>query len=501
MIKKILLLLLLVIVILGAILSYNALKVSSKQISAKPAADIKIPENAVKHLSEAIQIETISYEDVQDRDTVASQAILDYIQKTYPLVDSLLKKEVIAEYSLLYTWQGTDKNLAPIILLAHTDVVPIEGVPREYWKKNPEKPTEQSWKYPPFSGTIAEDYIWGRGSLDDKMNVFGILEAVEMLLGEGFQSKRTIYLAFGHDEEVGGKEGAKKIAENLQKKGVKAEFILDEGLFILKGLVPGVEKPVAYIGAAEKGFVNIELSVLGEGGHSSRPPLQTPIGILSQAIVSLESHPFTANIDGASQAMLEYLTPEMPFLNRLAFNNRWLFESVLISQMSKKSASNAILRTTIAPTMLEGSQKANVLPIRAKVTVNFRIKPGETSQTVLAHVNEVVGDERVKANILSRGFDNNNPIPISDINSTGFKVLHQTIKEIFPGVLVSPALMIAGTDSKHFYEISQNIYRFSPVYLREDELASFHGKDERVSIQNFKKTIHFYHQLIGNFGK
>ena len=337
--------------------------------------------------------------------------------------------------------------------------------------------------------------------MDDKMNVFGMLEALELRLQKGFQSKRTIYLVFGHDEEEGGRSGAKKIAENLNNKGVKAEFVLDEGLFILKGLMPGVDKPVAYIGAAEKGFVNIELSVQGEGGHSSRPPLETPIGILSRGIVNLESHPFTAKIDGASNAMLEYLVPEMPFVNRLVFNNRWLLESLLISQMSKKSASNAVLRTTIAPTMLEGSQKANVLPIVAKVVVNFRIKPGETSQTVLAHVNKVINDQRVKAQILSRGFDSNDPIEMSDIESKGFQVLHQTIKEIFPDVLVSPALMIGGTDSKHFREISQNIYRFSPIYLQEDELAGFHGKNERISIQNFEKTIHFYFQLIGNFGR
>ncbi len=502
MFKKILLLVLASLLVLTGIVFYKATTLSSLQMEVTPAKELEVPEGVFARLSRAIQIPTISYDDREQIDYTAFDSIQNYIQDQYPLVDSLLEKKVIAQYSLLYTWRGQNADEPPVAMLAHLDVVPVaEKEPEEQENIQAVGHSREVWKYPPFSGQITKDYIWGRGSLDDKMNVFGMLEAVEMLLETGFQPSRTIYLAFGHDEEIGGSEGAAQIARYLAEKNTRLACVLDEGLFILDGMMPGIQQPVAYIGVAEKGFVNIKLRVASSGGHSSRPPRETAIGILSKGIARLEDHRFSGSISGATEATLDYLSPEMDWGTRIIFANRWLLNPFLLYLMGQNTSTNATIRTTIAPTMLEGSPKANVLPTEAKAVINFRIKPGETVESVLAEVKAVLNDERIQAEAMSRGFDGNDPLPLSDLSSESFQTLHRTVKEIFPEVLVAPALMIAGTDSKHFQKLTQNIYRFSPIHLSQDELDGFHGINERISKENYRQVIRFYVQWMKNLNQ
>ncbi len=493
MFKKILLATLILLIGLGTTIVYNAYQLESKQISVEQIdrKKIIIPAKALDHFVKAIKIKTISYDKKEKIDYTAFEALHQHIKASYPLVDSLLKKQTFSKYSLLYTWEGTDPKADPVLLMAHQDVVPIEPG------------TENEWKQPAFDGKIVEGYVWGRGTLDDKNNLISILESCEMLLKQGFKPKRTIYFCFGHDEEISGNDGAKKIAEYFKEKGIKFHFILDEGLYALPGMVPGIEQsiPVAFVGISEKGYVNIEISVKYPGGHSSMPSQETAIGILSKAIVNLENNPFPSQIDGAVSTMFEYVSPEMDFGYKLLFGNRWLTNALIIQQLSQSNSSAALMRTTIAPTMMKGSPKSNVLPSKASIIVNFRIKPGETSETVLAHVKKVINDERVEVTFSTDESQPNDPSPISDINSEGFKTLHKTLKQLFPNYLVAPTLVLGGTDAKHFDQLSTSVFRFSPAKITEEEVKGIHATNERISVENFEDTIRFYFQLMKNMNE
>ncbi|OJJ17194.1 hypothetical protein BKI52_31285 [marine bacterium AO1-C] len=484
MFRKILLGFFVLLTVLVVVLVINAYRTSSRQIEVKAIPSVDIPANAFEHLSKAITLRTISYSRTASVDTNAFKGLHRYFKSTFPLVHSQLKREVINELSLLYTWKGTDSRLKPVLLTAHLDVVPIE------------KGTEQNWTHPPFSGNINGGYIWGRGALDDKMNALGMLEAVEYLLKKGYTPKRTILLAFGHDEEVSGYRGAQKIADHLAKRNTKLEYVLDEGLFILEGQMPGVAAPVAYVGVAEKGYANVKISVASPGGHSSRPTTQTAVGILSQAIVNLEKEQFDASIEGATKEMMDYLAPEMSTPYKLAFANRWLFNPVIKKIMLGKSTTSAVLRTTTAPTILKGSPKSNVLPANPSAIINLRLKPGETKATILRHFKDAIGDDRVKVEIQADEF--NLPVPMSDLRSKSFKNLQKTIRQLFPESVVAPALMVGGTDSKYYRDLSKNIFRFTPLLLPVKDIDGLHGTNERVSKKGYQQLIRFYVQLIKN---
>jgi carboxypeptidase PM20D1 len=264
------------------------------QVEGRPS-NVSIDRNeAAERLSHAIQFKTISHSDETQFDKAAFIDFQNYIEQAFPLVHAQLTKEIINQYSLLYTWKGQDENLKPMLLMGHLDVVPVEAG------------TDKEWQYPPFEGRIADGYIWGRGAMDDKSSMLGILEAVEILLEEEFKPQRTIYLAFGHDEEIGGHTGAAEIAALLQSRGIELEYVLDEGLAIGEDFVPFLSRPVALVGIAEKGYVHVELSVESKGGHSSVPPSHTTIGILSAAIYKLERNPFPLELTEPIAQMLEY---------------------------------------------------------------------------------------------------------------------------------------------------------------------------------------------------
>lgn len=370
--------------------------------------------------------------------------------------------------------------------MGHLDVVPVEGKSEHQW-------TEQ-----PFSGKVQDGYIWGRGALDDKSSVFGILEAVELLLQKNYAPERTVYLAFGHDEEVSGINGAIRIAAWLQQQGVQAEYVLDEGLVVLEQALPGLEQPLAMIGVAEKGYTTLRLTAkLPEGGHSSMPPQGTAIGILSQALVTLENEPFPAKIDGATAGLLRYAGPETWLPYKVLFANLWLTGGVLMGQLGKEPAANAIIRTTTAPTMLQGGVRENVLPTEATAVINFRILPGETVESVRAYVQETIDNERITVEIMQEEFSSN-PSPISATNTFGFEVLQRSMQEVFPDVVVAPALVVGATDSRHYSQLTNNIYRFMPVQLTKADLKRIHGIDERISVEQYKQMIRFYRQLILN---
>jgi carboxypeptidase PM20D1 len=472
------------LVILTLVVLVRTTTFRSKQIEAGDAAAFQIDGKAAAgHLSAAVRFQTVSHQNSADFDAEAFEGFRAFLEATYPLCHEALEWQVINEQSILYKWPGADPEKKPILLLGHYDVVPIEPG------------TEQDWEHPPFSGEITDGFIWGRGTLDDKSSVLGVLEAVETLIGQSHQPQRTVYLAFGHDEEVGGREGAVRIADHLTAEGVELEFVLDEGMAITNGLVPGLASPVALIGIAEKGYVSVELTVETEGGHSSMPPPQSAVGILSAAVSRLEAHPMPGTLSGPIREMLLYTGPEMPFLHRAVFSNLWLFGPVVKQVLASSNATNASIRTTTAATVIHGGVKDNVLPSSAQATVNFRVLPGDTVDEVLDHVERAIGDPRIMIERLEWA---NEPSPISDTESASFRRLVKTIGQVFPEAVVAPTLVLGGTDSRHYTKVSENVYRFLPHRMNEEDLQRVHGLNERISLENYLEIIRFYAQLILN---
>lgn len=447
-----------------------------------PAVEpVAVPDAAVERLAGALRYPTISHEDPTAIDPDAFLALHAYLERSFPRVFATLEVEVVGGYSLLLRWPGSDASLAPVLLMGHLDVVPVEPG------------TEDDWTHPPFSGAIADGFVWGRGALDDKVSVLGILEAVEMLLAEGFEPRRTLYLAFGHDEEVGGAAGAMTIVRLLRDRGVRLAWVLDEGGIVARDVLP-VEPPVALVGIAEKGYAAIELLARSEGGHSSMPPRQTAIGILSAAIARLEATPMPARLEGATAELFHHLGPDLPYAHRLLFANQWLTRPLLERALAASPRTAAQIRTTIAPTMVEGGVKANVLPSHARAVLNVRIAPGDDVESVLAHIRETIADPRVEVRpVDGMAWD---PSPLSGTDTEGFHAIRRAILETAPGTRVAPYLLLAATDSRHFHALTDNVYRFLPVAYTPTDLDRLHGTDERIRIEDYHQVVRFFHRLL-----
>ncbi len=482
--KKMLLLIVAILVVVGGVVLVRAAGFRSKQVRVTPVASIRVDAAlANQHLAQAVTFRTVSYLDPAQFDPKPMRGLQAFLEQAYPQVHATLSREAVGDYSLLYTWKGSDASLAPIVLMAHMDVVPVEPG------------TEARWSYPPFGGRIADGYIWGRGAMDDKSSLIGVLEGVETLLRQGWQPRRTIYLAFGHDEEVGGTAGGRKIATLLESRGVHPEYVLDEGGFLAQGLVLGIRSPVALVAIAEKGYASVELTAEGQGGHSSAPPPQTTIGILSAAIENLETHPLPARIAEPLREMFEYLGPEMPFAQRAVFANLWLFSGLVERMLARSPASNAMIRTSTAATIFQAGVKDNVLPSRARAVINFRILPGDTIQSVIEHVRTTIRDPRVKISVV--GF-HTEASPTSDVGTASFQLLERTIREVFPGVVVAPYCVMGGTDARYYTGLTKSVFRFDPLPAGAEDLGRIHGTNERVSAEGFAQAVRFFYQLLRN---
>lgn len=482
--KRLLLAIGLLFLLLLIILLVNTFRLTSHQLTnVAPARPIVVSDSAIHRLAGAIRIPTVSFTDYALTDTTQFDKFLAYVQASFPLIHQRLKRETFNRYGLLYEWKGKNPALKPILLMAHYDVVPvIQG-------------TQRMWKRPPFGGIIEGGYLYGRGTLDDKMSLMGLLESVEYLLRTNFQPERTLLLAFGQDEETTGFYGAQSIAAALKKRLVTPEYILDEGGVIKTEGVSGLQKPVALVGISEKGYLSLELTAVGKGGHSSMPPQQTSIGMVAEAVSKLEKHPFPARLDGGIGHLLDYLASEVSFGQRVVFANQWLFAPLIERTMAETKSGNASIRTTIAPTIFRAGAKDNVLPIDATATINFRLLPGDTVEGVVGKVKEVIDNESIMVSILGKG---NNPTAISDPEAPSFGVINRTIKSIFPDVVVAPFVMLGATDSKFYAALSPAIYRFSPVPLNEAETQGIHGTNERIAAKDYQNMVRFYVALIQN---
>lgn len=491
----------------------------SLQMEGVSVVDVPVDvDAAASRLSRAIQFRTQSNQDRDDFDTMAFEDFHAFLRESFPAVHANLTLELLGDprpYSLLFTWEGTDPSLPPAVLMGHQDVVPV--VPG----------TEDQWEHDAYSGDIADGYVWGRGSLDDKAMVLGILEAVELRLAAGFRPTRTLYLAFGQDEEVMGGEGMRHIVEVLEQRGVsEIAFVLDEGVALTAGLFPGVSAPMALIGTAEKGYASLELKIDAVGGHSAMPPHQSNIGIIAQAITRLEANPFPYRISQAVRDQFRYLAPELPENTHAMLADvvgsaqaptptaspgpvgdslaagmagHGASEQQFIAFMATSPQTEAMLHTTTAVTMMNAGVKENVLPPIATAVVNFRILQGDTVASVLDHARRVINDDRVQVSVLASSVD---PSPVTDPDSSAYRVIERSIRQTWdlPGMLVVPYLVIGGCDAKYFAQkLSRNVLSFTAVRVESAaDTARWHGVNERVLVSEYGRSIAFFHHLIGN---
>lgn len=450
------------------------------QVASRPPMKLDV-DGAVRRLSGALAFRTVSPE--ADADMSEFFELHEYLAREFPKLHGALERRVVHRASLLYEWAGSDPQLEPVLLLGHLDVVPVAPG------------SKSKWTHPPFAGRLAAGYVWGRGTLDVKFSVLAQLEAMELLVARGYQPARSLIVAFGDDEEIGGEQGAVRIAALLAKRGQRFDMVLDEGAAVVHDIVPGVRAPVALVGIAEKGYASVRLTATEAGGHSAMPPPHTAAGMIATALHRLERNPLPPSLSGPVNAQFDFLGPEMPFGMRLAVANRWLFGRVLLGRLTANLRTNALVRTTAAATMLSGSVKENVLPTQASAVVNYRIRPGDSVSAVLAHVRSAVPDPSIAVEVMPGAHE---PSVVSSIEAPAFVALHRTIREVFPEVVVAPSLVVGMTDSRHYQALSDRIYRFVPMRLGPEDLERIHGTDERIAVDNYAECVRFYVRLIEN---
>lgn len=467
---------------LALLLAANTWRKPSRQLPVAPVQHVQVDRDAAaQRLASAVRMRTVSYDERPDASAEEFVKLRAFLQQAFPRAHQVLQREVIGGHSLLYTWRGKDPAAKGILFVAHQDVVPIaEG-------------TEKDWSVDPFAGIVRDGFVWGRGAWDNKSNLLSMLEAIETLLAQGFQPARNVYLVAGHDEELGGGKGALKIAEVLAARKVRVEFVIDEGTLVTEGVVEGLDRPVAMVGVAEKGIMTVSLTAHDHPGHSSMPPRETAIGMLSEALARLERNPMPNAVSGVAAEMFDTLAPEMRFPDRLLLSNLWLFAPLVERALEKSRSSNAMTRTTAALTVVHAGNKVNVVPARAEAFVNYRLLPGDSQEEVLRHAKDVVADPRVK--VERSGFAAE-ASRVSASGSNAFRLVGTTIREVFPGTIVTPALMVGATDARHMEPLADHVFRFSPVRARDNDLLRFHGTNERISIDNYAEMIAFYHRLI-----
>ncbi|GAB4577052.1 MAG: M20 family peptidase [Rhodothalassiaceae bacterium] len=473
--------LVLLAVLLIAGLYLRILMLPGARPDAVPPYEIALDrEGAIDRLAAALRHETVSFGTGGEEDRTAFAEFQDFLRASFPLTFDAAEITPIGRDALLLHFPGTDSTLLPYLLLAHQDVVPAGDA--------------SAWRYPPFSGTLADGYVWGRGALDDKGALMATLEAIETLRAEGHAMRRGFYVAFGADEELGGLEGAARIAGHFAQQDVRLAFVLDEGLAVLEGIAPGVDAPVAMIGIAEKGSLSLRIRAEAPGGHSSMPPAVSAPGRLARAIVRLETHQMPASLDGVAGRMLTRLAPHMDFPLNLLAGNLWLTGPLVRNRLADVPSSNALIRTTTAVTMLRGGIKSNVLAPDAEATINFRLRPGDTAREVLDHVRETVDDLGI--DVIGDPEEGREASAVSPDDGPAFDLIAQSIAAVFPRALIAPGLVVAGTDSRHFEKVADAVYRFSPYRLTPGDLPRLHGVDERIGTGDYLDMIRFYARLI-----
>ncbi len=458
----------------------------ASQDAEKDLPGVKLPafkadkKEAASHLSDVIKLETITHEDPSENVPANFVQLHKVLEKNYPLVHKTMKREVVGDNNLLFTWAGKDSKLEPVLFAAHQDVVPAEET------------SLSQWTYPPFSGKIADGFIWGRGTLDIKNQLISLMEAAEALIKNGYQPERTVMFGFGADEEVLG-VGAKDIVALLKKRGIRLAAMVDEGGCIYDSIIPGVDGLAGMIGLAEKGYLSLRVWVDGEAGHSSTPSKDTPTGTLIRALNKLVTHPFPARV-GAVARMFSRLAGSASFMLQLAFANLWLFSGLVKKTLLASGETAATIRTTTAVTILRGGVKDNIIPGHAEAVVNLRLLPGESIASVCERIRKIMNDKRVQFEPL-RG-NAWEASPVSPEDHPAYQHIAGAAREFFPGTPFAPYIMLGGSDARNYYAICDNVYRFSPCVMTTSDLPRVHGINERISVDAFALMVEYFYNLI-----
>lgn len=436
-----------------------------------------------KDLSDAIKIKTISNVDIDKVDWNEFKKLHALFEERFPLVYQNLKCEDISLASLLFTWEGKNPDLEPIALLGHQDVVPVAAG------------TEDDWTHPAFDGVDDGEFIWGRGALDMKNHLVAVLESVESLLAEGFWPERTVYLCFGHDEEIVAAKtsGAGSIADTLKARGVHLDSVIDEGGAVLNLNVGKIlNKKLAGVGIAEKGYADYRVSLNAKGGHSSQPPEHTALGEMAQVIKDIEGHQFKAAMPAFVYDLFTKIGKNVSYPARIVTCNLWLLKPLITAVMKKIPPAASLIRTTTAVTMAEGSPAANVLPQKASVTVNFRMMPGVTIKNVEEHIRRCVRNKDIEVEYLK----GKEASKVSPTDSRSFKILEELCNRTDSDMIVAPYLVMGGTDAYHYEEVCDCIYRFAPFVMDTSLLLTTHGTNERIPIACMGDALKFFKRYI-----
>ncbi|MGY1635354.1 M20/M25/M40 family metallo-hydrolase [Geodermatophilus sp. SYSU D00742] len=464
----------------GAAVSAAARRVARfrpPEVTAPPAdLDGLDADAAAARLAELVRIPTVSSRDPGEVDAAAFERFRDRLTELYPRTAATLEREVLGDGALLYRWRsGTDRP--PLVLMAHYDVVPVAG---------------QDWSRDPFSGLVEDGVVHGRGVIDDKGALVAVLEAVESLVAAGFTPARDVHLSFGNDEEVFG-VGAQLAVETLTARGIRPWAVLDEGGAVVRGVFPGVPGPTAVVGLAEKGLLDVELVTTDPGGHASAPGRGGAPARLARAILRIEEHPFPARLHDVVLGMVDALGRHSPIGYRAVFAHAEYLRPALAALLSRAGReADALVRTTVAITRLEGSRAANVLATRASAHADIRIALGETVASTVERLRRVIDDPRVELRVVA-GTD---PSPVSRADNEAFALVGAAIRSVYPDAAVAPYVMVQASDARHFSQVCDSVYRFMPFDLTRDQLATLHAADERITVAALHRRAGFYRYLL-----
>ena len=431
---------------------------------------------AVRSLRELVRCRTVSYDDPTLEEDGEFEKLIALLPTLYPRVFDVCSVRQLPGRALLFRWPGKS-DAAPSVLMAHYDVVPAD---------------ESKWEKPPFEGVIEDGVLWGRGTLDTKVTMNAALTAANHLIGKGWQPENDIYFAFSGGEEVNGK-GAPNIVAWFEKHNIHPALVVDEGGAVVENVFPGVKEPCGLIGIAEKGMINAQYRTISSGGHASAPPVKTPIRTLSKACLRVLSHPFKMHITKPAAGMFDTLGRRSTFLYKLIFANLWCFSPVLdlICRMSGGEL-NALVRTTVAFTQAQGSNARNVIPTEAAMVSNMRLNPMDTVESALAHLRRSVNDTAVEITALESA----EPSPISETDCEAWDKVAAAVAETWQGCVVAPYLMVQCSDSRHYRDLSNHVYRFSAMDLTAEERRTIHGNNERIRLETVHRSVEFYIRLM-----
>ena len=454
-----------------------------KEIKRGAPAEVSVDgDKAVENLQKLVRCKTVSYHDRSLEDEAEFEKLAALIPQLYPNVVASCEKIEVHKRAMLYLWKGKKHGAAgseASVLMAHYDVVPVE---------------EENWEKPPFEGIIEDGVLWGRGTLDTKVTFNGILMAADRLIGEGYVPEEDIYLAFSGGEETNG-PGAIAIVDYFKEKDIHLSMVVDEGGAVVENVFPGVKEQCALIGIAEKGMMDLRYSTASSGGHASAPAPHTPVGVLAEAVTKVEGHPLPMQITAPVAQMFDTLGRRSTFAYKILFANLWCFRPV-IDLITKKSGGelNALVRTTIAFTCMKGSRATNVIPPSAEVISNIRINPAETVASVIESIRKTIGNDAVKLEPV--GDYAMDPSPVSRTDVPGWDRVVSAVSDTWQNTVVSPYLMVQCSDSRHYRDISDRVYKFSAMHLTKEERGLIHGNNERITLPAVGKAVEFFTRLM-----